>query len=101
MITPANATQLPAVICQKFQVGVGDAEGFAVGEAAVLGECEGEGVCVGEAAGVVLAVGFGAGEDFAVGEATGLAAGGFGFWATLVLASKKLNKTVLEAKTRF
>ena len=103
MITPANATQLPAVICQKFQVGVGDAEGFAVGvgEAAVLGECEGEGVCVGEAVGVVLAADFADGEDFAVSEATELPAGGFGLWATLVLASKKLNKTALEEKTRF
>jgi hypothetical protein len=72
-----------------------------VGEATVLDDCEGEGVCVDEAAGFVVAVGFGAGEDFAVGEAAGLAAGGFGFWATLVLASKKLKKTVLEAKTRF
>jgi hypothetical protein len=56
---------------------------------------------VGEAAVLFVAVRFGAGEEFAVGEATGLAVGGFGFWATLVLASKKLNKTALEEKTRF
>ncbi|MEP0880571.1 hypothetical protein NDI49_03310 [Trichocoleus sp. ST-U3] len=89
MITPANATQLPAVVCQKFQAGVREADGL------------GGGVCVDEAAGFVVAVGFGGGEDFAVGEATGVATGGFGFWAILVLASKKLNKTALEAKTRF
>ena len=56
---------------------------------------------MGEADGFVVAVGFGAGEEFAVGEATGLATAGFGFWATLVLASKKLNKTALEAKMHF
>ncbi len=90
VILAQNAIQLPAML--------GEVE---VGEATVLDDCEGEGVCVDEAAGFVVAVGFGAGEDFAVGEAAGLAAGGFGFWATLVLASKKLKKTVLEAKTRF
>ncbi|MBD1902136.1 hypothetical protein NDI44_25010 [Trichocoleus sp. DQ-A3] len=91
VILAQNAIQLPAMLGTEVEVG----------EATVLGDCEGGGVCVGEAAGLFVPAGFGAGEDFAVGEATGLAAGGFGFWATLVLASKKLNKTVLEAKTRF
>ena len=90
VILAQNAIQLPAML--------GEVE---VGEATVLDDCEGRGVCVGEAPAFVIPAGFGAGEDFAVGEATGLAAGGFGFWATLVLASKKLNKTALEAKTRF
>jgi len=85
MITPVNVTQLPAVICQKFQVGAGDKDGLPMGEAA----------------GLAVTGDFEDTEGFAVGEAAGSEAGVVGLWAILALATKRLMKNALEARIRF